>query len=93
MPRCYYNPQTSEDLPNARRVNTYKNKIFTQDYFVYDNRLFKQMKNGKYRELCPQINDHELEANKYTFYFVKQKDWDKGRVPVNKLSEMTYTRS
>jgi hypothetical protein len=51
------------------------------------------MKNGKYRELCPQINDHELEANKYTFYFVKQKDWDKGRVPVNKLSEMTYTPS
>jgi hypothetical protein len=85
MPRYIYKSEIFNDLPDARVVNTFKGKPLGNIYYVFNNKLYKQMKDKKYREICPQHNKND----EYKFFFVKNKDGGKSRVGINKLQDLT----
>jgi hypothetical protein len=83
MPRQIYNPQTLDTLPeDAREVDMIKDKILGRTYYVYGGKLYRRMKDGKYREVCPQSN----RKDDYTFYFLKNKDGGKSRIGTKKIN-------
>ncbi|GHU18275.1 hypothetical protein FACS189472_06370 [Alphaproteobacteria bacterium] len=86
MPRYIYNAQTLTELPNGKLVNCYNGKMLGRSYYVYDNKLYKMMKDGKFRELCPQHNPDDA----FQFYFVKNLNAGKSKVSVKKLADTTF---
>jgi hypothetical protein len=88
MPKQIYNAKTLENLPeDAKKVDMFKDKILGRLYYVYDDKLYKRMKDGKYREVCPQSN----RKDNYTFYFLKNKDGGKSRIGTKRINEMSFS--
>ena len=84
MPRYIKELQEVEQLDNPRKVNYFNGRELGQDYYISDDKLYKQMKNGNYRELMIQTNGY------FNFYFVKNKIKGKSRVGVKRINEMEY---
>jgi hypothetical protein len=111
MPKTLYQAQTLDTLPeNARRVNTFMNKdervSLGQDYFIVNekneeqkttHKLFKQMKDGRYREICPQFS---VRISKYSaatisnfvFSFDKLANGHKAQLGDKRLDSMSFVK-
>jgi hypothetical protein len=84
MPKYLKVPQTIKSLNKPRKVNYFNGQELGQSYYVSENKLYKKMKNGDYREILPQHNE------KYEFYFLKNKIEGKSRVGVKRIDEMEF---
>jgi hypothetical protein len=84
MPRYIKELQEVEQLVNPRKVNYFNGRELGQDYYISDDKLYKQMKNGNYRELMIQTTGY------FNFYFVKNKFKGKSRIGVKIINEMEY---
>jgi hypothetical protein len=65
MPKYLKVPQTIKSLNEPRKVNYFNGQELGQSYYISENKLYKKMKNGDYREILPQHNE------KYKFYILK----------------------
>jgi hypothetical protein len=89
MPRYTTQPKLLNELPNARVVNSYMGKILGTLYYIYDNKLYKKTKDGKYREVLPQKNSR---GGNYRFYIIKNKGryTTMSRVSAKMLDQMEF---
>jgi hypothetical protein len=87
MPRYNNQPNTLKELQNPRIVNSYNGKTLGNTYYISNNKLYKRMKSGLFREICSQ---HNTGDRLYTFYFIKNKGSYAGisRINVKKLDQM-----
>jgi hypothetical protein len=87
MPRYNNQPNTLKELQNPRIVNSYNGKALGITYYISNNKLYKRMKSGLFREICSQYNKGD---RRYTFYFIKNKGCYAGmsRINVRKLDQM-----
>jgi hypothetical protein len=69
----------------ARKVNCLRSYILDIEYYVADNKIFKKLKSGKYRELVLQNKNPW-----YVHYFLRDKDHRKLTVSVKKLKDLTF---
>jgi hypothetical protein len=84
MPKYLQQPQTTKSLNNPRKVNYFGDRELSQDYYVSENKLYKKMKSGEFREILPQKNGN------YTFFFLKNKGEGKSRINTKYLDRMIY---
>jgi hypothetical protein len=87
MPRYNNQPNTLKELQNPRIVNSNNGKTLGITYYINNNKLYKKMKSGLFREICSQYNNGD---RRYTFYFIKNKGSYAGmsRINVRKLDQM-----
>jgi hypothetical protein len=64
-------------------------KILGAVYYIYDDKLYKKTKDGKYREVPPQKNRR---TDRHRFYFIKNKGRyaTMSRVSARMLDQMEF---
>jgi hypothetical protein len=85
MPKYIQTPNTIKKLENPRIVNYYNNILLGQCYYISNNKIYRKMKCGDYREIMPQKCD-----GKYVFYFLKNKSGGKSRIFSKNIINMEF---
>ncbi|GHU20986.1 hypothetical protein FACS189472_13270 [Alphaproteobacteria bacterium] len=75
-----------ENLGESKKVNCLREEILDIELYVANDKLYKPLKNGKFRELVKQDSRPE-----YNHYFLRDKDKKKLTLNAHKLDLLMWT--
>jgi hypothetical protein len=83
--RIHRTGEIVKDLVDPRKVNCLRSNVLDVEYYIANNKMYKKLKSGKYRELVLQVKNP-----RYIHYFLRDKNQKKLTVSFKKLCDLTY---